>query len=903
MTAEVSSRALRNLFGIAVAILSVATLAAGLTVWGMRADAIAGAERDTGNLATIFAEQMNHFVKAFDATLVDMQTRLAATEASAPDKYESAIRSEDVHRFLLALAKKLPHADVIAVIDAQGRVVNQSKDWPAPTIDVSDREFFQVQKSGAASGVYVSTPVVSRGTGEWTIFFSRRLESAQKKFLGLVQVGIRLNFFREVYGSIGSLTDQTFLFLRRDGTILVRYPDDRNRAGEKMPPQSAWYARVAEGGGFYRTPGYFDGSPRFVAVREVADYPLVVNVAVTEDAALALWHRRATMIAAGTILTLICAALLLRAFVIQFRKLSEQQASLAEREGRLSEKSRDLERANLQVDAALNNMSQGLCMFDNAGQLVIWNERYLRVYGMSPNVIRPGISLVDVLEHRRRAGNFCDDPERFAEELCTRLATGETIQTVSSLGDGRIIAVDNKPMIGGGWVATHEDITERRQSEERIARMARHDTLTELANRVLFRERMDDALKLYEITGRPYSVFIFDLDMFKSVNDSLGHFVGDALLKAVAKRLQSVAHESATVGRLGGDEFAILQLAEGNQRANAVALAKKVLKVVSAPYEIEGHRLTIGISIGIAMAPHDGLDAQQLLKNADLALYRGKSEGRNTYRFFESHMDDEVRLHRALEIDLHNAIANHELEAYYQPLVNVESREICGLEALIRWHHPQHGMIPPDRFIRLAEERGMIHELGRFMLRQACRDAAGMPPHIRVAVNLSPVQFRSGDLLQLVTAALEESGLPPERLELEITESVLLQKDTGNFAMLHQIKKLGVSIVLDDFGTGYSSLSYLRLFPVDKIKIDQSFIREMPTRADCAAIVCAITSLSRELNIVTTAEGVETEEQLKLVRAAGCKLAQGYLFGRPMPASKLELSSQPPIAPRQVGGR
>jgi len=597
------------------------------------------------------------------------------------------------------------------------------------------------------------------------------------------------------------------------------------------------------------------------------------------------------MIAGGTVLTLICFALLLRALAVQFRRLAQSQASLAERENRLGEKSRDLESANVRVDAALNNMSQGLSMVDRDGRIVICNRRFLHMYDLPPDLVRPGARLIDVLAYRRQHGSFDDDPERFVADLARRLVAGEKVQTRAQLADGRIVNVVSEPMTGGGWVATHEDITERLRSEERIARMARHDALTDLANRVLFRERLDDAVRRYESTGKGYTIFIFDLDLFKAVNDSLGHPAGDALLKAVARRLQAATRTTDTVGRLGGDEFAILQHAEGNQRDIAVALAGRLLEVIAAPYDVDGHRVVVGISIGIAMAPDDGLDSEHLMKNADLALYRAKADGRNTYRFFEPAMDEDLRARRGLEVDLCNAMANEEFEAYYQPLIDIGTGATCAVEALIRWHHPVHGMILPDRFIPVAEERGLITTIGRWMLRRACRDAAQWPAGIRVAVNLSPVQFRNSDLFEIVTGALADSGLAPERLDLEFTESVLLQKNTRDLSILHRIKSLGVSIVLDDFGTGYSSLSYLRMFPFDKIKIDKSFVREMPVRTDCAAIVCAITSLARELDMVTIAEGVETEQQLELVRAAGCKLAQGFLFSRPCPVSELKFTA------------
>jgi diguanylate cyclase (GGDEF)-like protein len=417
--------------------------------------------------------------------------------------------------------------------------------------------------------------------------------------------------------------------------------------------------------------------------------------------------------------------------------------------------------------------------------------------------------------------------------------------------------------------------------------MARYDGLTDLANRVLFREKADEALARYQSTGIGYTIFVFDLDLFKSVNDSLGHPVGDALLKAVATRLQSMTRETDTVGRLGGDEFAILHLAADNQREDAANLAGRLLEVVGAPYEIEGHRIVIGTSVGIAMAPDHGLDNEKLLKNADLALYRAKSDGRNSYRFFELKMDHELRQRRALEVDLQNAVGNGELEAYYQPIVNAEDGKTCAVEALIRWRHPEQGIVTPDRFVPVAEERGMISAIDRWMLHRACSDAVQWPDHIRLAVNVSPIEFRTGDVLEMIAGALAQSGLAASRLEIEITESVLLQKSERNISTLHQIRKLGVSIVLDDFGTGYSSLGYLRLFPFDKIKIDQSFVREMPERADCAAIVCAIAGLGRELDMVTVAEGVESWEQLELVRAAGCRQAQGFLFSRPCPASRL----------------
>jgi diguanylate cyclase (GGDEF)-like protein len=442
-------------------------------------------------------------------------------------------------------------------------------------------------------------------------------------------------------------------------------------------------------------------------------------------------------------------------------------------------------------------------------------------------------------------------------------------------------------MPSGGWVATHEDVTERWRSEARIAHMARHDALTDLPNRVLFMEKMEESLARLAAAGTQFSVFIFDLDLFKAVNDSLGHPIGDLLLKSVAGRLSELVVEPDVVGRLGGDEFAILQVVRTGAREEAAALARRLIQAIGTPYEIDGHPVVIGISMGIAVAPEDGAESSVLLKHADLALYRAKSDGRNCFRFYESQMDAAVQLRRTLEVDLRNALARREFELHYQAVMAAGTREACGAEALVRWRHPRRGLIGPDQFIPLAEEIGIIDALGAWILREACAEAATWPAHVKIAVNLSPAQFRRGDLVDVITDALARSGVAAERLELEITESVLLQKSEGNLATLHAIKGLGVSIVLDDFGTGYSSLGYLRMFPFDKIKIDRVFVQELASRADCAAIVCAITGLARSLGIVTTAEGVETEEQLSLVRAAGCNLVQGFLFGRPGPAGAL----------------
>jgi diguanylate cyclase (GGDEF)-like protein len=428
-----------------------------------------------------------------------------------------------------------------------------------------------------------------------------------------------------------------------------------------------------------------------------------------------------------------------------------------------------------------------------------------------------------------------------------------------------------------------EETAERARAEALVTHMAHHDALTLLPNRVRFRESLQQDL-LRARPEQPIAVLCLDLDDFKAVNDTLGHPIGDALLKSVAERLAGCLHETDTVARLGGDEFAIVQVT-GAQPVAATVLAQHLIETMAEPFEIEGHSVVIGTSIGIALAPNDGSDPDELLKNADMALYRAKAEGRGTYRFFEAKMDADMQARRLLEVDLRGALARNEFEVHYQALVDLNSAKLNGFEALLRWRHPQRGLVSPAQFIPLAEEIGIISPIGAWVLRQACADAAGWPGELTVAVNLSPVQFRGKTLTLDVVAALGASGLPARRLELEITEAIMLQDTETTLATLNELKTLGARISMDDFGTGYSSLSYLRKFPFDKIKIDQSFIRDLASRPESLAIVRAVAGLGSTLGIATTAEGVETMEQLRAVRAEGCTQVQGFLLGRPKPAS------------------
>ncbi|PZM15054.1 EAL domain-containing protein [Rhizobium tubonense] len=551
----------------------------------------------------------------------------------------------------------------------------------------------------------------------------------------------------------------------------------------------------------------------------------------------------------------------------------------------LSGMKKELADQNSRFDAALSNMPHGLCMFDADKNLLLCNIAYARLYDLPELLTLRGTSLTQILDYRQITGNAPARRDTYFDVVIEAALKGSTASQNISLADGRVIKISHQPMVNGGYVATHEDVTEAVRAEEQIKHMAGHDPLTGLPNRTLLREKLDRELARGG-DGNAIALLCLDLDHFKDVNDTLGHAVGDLLLKEVTERLKSCLREGDNIARLGGDEFVVFQRCVQTRR-QASSLAQRLVDAIGETFKIDGHTIHIGVSIGIATAPDDGDAADVLLRHADTALYRAKSSGRSTYCFFEPAMDANIQVRRKLEVDLRHALVARQFEIYYQPQVDTATEQIIGFEALLRWNHPERGLVSPDEFIPLAEETGLIVPIGEWVLRQACKDAAHWPAPISIAVNLSPLQFRSQTLAHTVVSALTESGLSASRLELEITESVLLTNSEAALATLHHIRSLGVRIAMDDFGTGYSSLSYLRLFPFDKIKIDQSFIRELGHSRDCAAIVKAVVDLGTSLGITTTAEGVETTEQLRRVREQGCSEIQGYLFGKPLPLSSV----------------
>jgi diguanylate cyclase (GGDEF)-like protein len=563
------------------------------------------------------------------------------------------------------------------------------------------------------------------------------------------------------------------------------------------------------------------------------------------------------------------------------------EARLAQQHEILKAQEEKLRTQNVLLDAALNNIVQGLAMFDADHRLVLCNARYMEIYGLRPEQVELGTTLRQIIEYRIGNGLGSElSGEEIVDAMLRRRNDINFGEFHSQLGDGRCIAITVQPMLDGGTVTTHHDITEQRRSEAKIAHLALHDTLTGLPNRALFNERLEHALTRTK-RGELVATLILDLDHFKHVNDTLGHPIGDKLLQMVAERLRALVRETDTIARMGGDEFAIVQVAPA-QIADATALAQRIIAAICESYLIDGHHVVVGSSVGIAVAPMDGTSPEQLIRNADLALYRAKGDGRGTFRFFEQEMDAQMMARRALEGDLREALAEGQFELFYQPVVNLAREEICGFEALIRWRHPWKGLISPATFIPLAEEIGLIVPLGAWAIREACRTAARWPENLKIAVNLSPAQFRSPGLFEVIADALSASGLKPERLELEITETILLQDGDTTLATLYRLRELGVRIAMDDFGTGYSSLSYLQSFPFDKIKIDRSFIKNIADSASSLNIVRAVAALASGLGVAATAEGVETQEQLETIRAEGCTEMQGFLMSKPLPADEIE---------------
>jgi diguanylate cyclase (GGDEF)-like protein len=867
---------------ILVGIVLIAAIAIGtaFAIYSFRQRALANSERELENTVLLLARHFSRDLGNFETVQRDLIQRLQSTGVDTPEAFKDQMSGEQARSMLQALISGSSDVAGINVYDAAGELINSSRPGPIPALNISDRAYFKQLMAGATSPAMTFALVRSRFTGNWATVIARRVVGPNGRFLGIVTRGLAPADFEKFFESLALGDGAAISMLHRDGTMLARYPHVEPMIGQNFSNGPVQKLLAHADHGTIRVISPVDGEDRLASVRALSDFPLSILATITVSTALADWRAQARFLVVAALLATLVIGLTLFLLV---RKLSRQH--------RNSERRVALEKERL--DTAINNMTQGLLLYDSDARIVLCNQRYLDMYELSPDVVRPGLHFRDLIAYRKRIGSFKGDVDAFCSNVLGNVAQRKATHSIVETADGRAIEIGNQPLKGGGWVATQEDITERRRAEKQIAHLAHYDALTDLPNRVLFREQLEKELERIR-RGEQLAMLYIDIDEFKSVNDSLGHPVGDELLKAVASRLQGCIRETDFVARLGGDEFAIVQTGV-RQPNDVMELVKRIYEAIRRPYECLGHHVTTDASIGIALAPNDGTDLDQLLKSADLAMYGAKSDGRRTYRFFEPEMDARVKARRTLELDIRQAMVDRAFELHYQPVVNLRSGEIAGCEALLRWRHPVRGMISPAEFIPIAEETGLICEIGDWVLATACAEAANWPPAVRLAVNVSPVQFRSHAFALKVAEVLAATGLPASQLELEITEAVLIRDDDTALTLLEQLRALGVRIALDDFGTGYSSLSYLRRFPFDKIKIDRCFVDGITDAAGSSAIVQAVINIANAQNMTTTAEGIETEPQREMLRELGCTEMQGFLFSHPRPVAEIRtmLSSGP----------
>jgi len=560
------------------------------------------------------------------------------------------------------------------------------------------------------------------------------------------------------------------------------------------------------------------------------------------------------------------------------RLMNEELAELNSELRKTVEKTKE---QNTWFEAAINAMHQGLCLFGANDDLQVYNQQYCAMFGLAETQMWNGMTLRELLEIRADKDLFFgDDWEDFVAHCYKRVSTDTWSSEIHAFNNGQSIEITVNPLPSGGYLLTYTDVTDRVVAENRIFQLAHHDSLTNLPNRANVRATLDEAIERAKTDNYQFGIMYLDLNGFKEINDTLGHIAGDAVLKCVSRRLKDMISEDVVIGRLGGDEFLIV-VDRPTDEEELCDMAQNICDILWQRLTINQHDLNIDASVGIALGPSSDFCAETLMQFADLALYRAKTDKKSKYRIFETQMDLEVRERRRVAADLRRAISCTELEVHYQPQVSFINGEVQGYEALVRWQHPELGHIPPDRFIAIAEETGQISEIGRWVLEQACQEATTWQNDEKIAVNVSSHQLRSLRFIDMVESAIINSGIDPRRLELEITESVLVQNPEMTMEIIHNINKMGVAVALDDFGTGYSSLSYLAKYKFQKIKIDRSFVQGIGGNAECNAIIDSIVSLGRSLNTIVTAEGVEEIWQLSQLQSAGCDQGQGFLFGKP----------------------
>ena len=818
------------------------------------------AERTNTNFAMVFEENVLRSIGEIDKALLYLR-RSIETRKETTD-FNTIANTTDVLSEIIVQ---------VAIIDANGIMrASNAGPQPAPAMDLSDREHYKVHVSGKDDRLFISKPVVGRVSGKWSVQFSRRFLNSDGSFGGVVVASLDPEHLTKFYDRIDFGSAASISLIGTDGVVRSSGGSAGGlKLGEALKGTRLFDYILA---GLNAT--FEDQGPNretdLVTIRKVKGHPLWVSVSVNENELYKdSWSTLQLNLLAATVLTLIILAAMERILRTEAKARHEAE----------------------QLQLTLENMSQGIMLVTKDLQIPIINGRCGELLGLPPDVVARPPRFDQLAAFQNQMGELCDPPVEAgaAAPADAKSPTGKFTIRERTMSNGTVIEVRSAHLPDGSFVQTFTDITKRCEAEARVARLASEDPLTGLPNRRVFRITLDQMSR----AGRPdvgpppeFAVLFLDLDRFKVVNDTLGHRVGDLLLQEVAKRLKAALQPGDMLARLGGDEFAVV-VGSFESRQAVEAVANRLTEAVSQPYEIDGHRIRSSVSIGIAIGPTDGDNADDLLMAADLALYAVKSSARGSCRFYQRSMNEEINDRRQIEMDLREAIERNELELHYQPIIDLRRNAVTGFEALARWRHPVKGMVPPAVFIPVAEDSGLILALGAWALTEASRRAAQWPDHLKISVNLSPVQFSAPNLHDFIRSMLAETGLSPRRLELEITERLLMEDSEKTLSTLHQLKQLGVRISMDDFGTGYSSLSYLRSFPFDKIKVDRTFVSDLASGTEHVVIVQAVVSIARALGMTTTAEGVETVGQKEFLTALGCDEAQGYLFSAPVPIEKV----------------
>lgn len=824
-----------------------------VTAWAVLATrdrALHNGERELSNTALILTRHLDREFEDLLSDQRDISTLLGAGALNVQ------LGAKSVHEILRSKAGGIGEFELF---DAVGMQVNSSRAWVGATL--SQQQFPPAEQLKPIAGRKSSIGLIRDAvTKNWIIVLSRPITDQDGTLIGTIVRRIPASLYETFFSSVALGEQAALALFLDDSTLVARYPEAHNSVG-KVFRFGSLEQLFRDGSLTFQSPSPFDGSLRLAASRPLKHVPLLLVASRSIPAILTDWRKQTEMLLSIAAALAIVITLVLSMFA---RRLLQQHKETQYR----------LKMDKKRLDVAVNNMSHGLTMFDAAGRLEVFNQPYLDIYGLSSEVVKPGITFEEIVAHFREIGGEEEPLQRYCEFAARNTEQKGTVEI--SFSNGKSVLITRQIIPDGGWVTTHEDTTHRKKAQERIAYLAHYDDLTGLPNRTSFREHLNTAFAALK-DGNTLALLYIDVDEFKSVNDTLGHPTGDQLLKAIADRLKSCLRHDDYIARLGGDEFAIV-LHDHHSAYQIGNFARMVHTAVRDTYDCDGHSISSDVSIGIAIAPQHGSDPNQLISHADMALYAAKSDGRRTFRFFEPEMDITARAKHELAIELRRAVAERAFDIHFQPLVDLATGQISGCEALLRWHHPTRGAISPAEFIPLAEEIGLIDELGEWVLAESCREAATWPSHMTVAVNVSPIQFKRPTFALNVALAVARAGLGAHRLEIEITEALLLRDNDTTLATLNELRNIGIKIALDDFGTGYSSLSYLHRFPIDKIKIDKSFVARLTDEQSSLTIIQAIVQIAASGDRITLAEGVETSEQRDLLKKIGCNQMQGYLF-------------------------